>query len=205
MKLKLLTVIFIVLYIANLCVHFKDFQQGYNETECHDDKAYTTLVVKQTPSDTSDLHLSLTDKKTTDIQIREIKETIEVEVPKQHLNGISNFFIGLLGILTILLSPVIIVVFIKFFKNLYNGNIVSNSQIRRLQILAYFQLLLPVLGNIFIYYSNKEQQEVANIYNLDLAKYDYDFSLFIIPLILLLIVEVLKQHLTLKENAELTI
>ncbi|WP_244154079.1 hypothetical protein [Myroides odoratimimus] len=93
----------------------------------------------------------------------------------------------------------------KFFKNLYNGNIASNSQIRRLQILAYFQLLLPVLGNIFIYYSNKEQQEVTNIYNLDLVKYDYDFSLFIIPLILLLIVEVLKQHLTLKENAELTI
>lgn len=206
MKLKLLTVIFIVLYIANLCVHFRDFQQGYNNApECHDDKVYTTLIVKQTPSDTSDLHLSLTDKKTTGIQIREIKETIEVEVPKQYSNGISNFFIGLLGILTILLFPVIIIVFIKFFKNLYNGNIASNSQIRRLQILAYFQLLLPVLGNIFIYYSNKEQQEVANIYNLDLVKYDYDSSLFIIPLILLLIVEVLKQHLTLKENAELTI
>ncbi|MDO5857459.1 hypothetical protein Q2490_09205, partial [Myroides odoratimimus] len=119
MKLKLLAIIFIVLYIANLCVHFRDFQQGYNEApECHDDKTYTTLVVKQTPSETSDLHLSLTDKKTTDIQIREIKETIEVEVPKQYSNGVSNFFIGLLGILSIFLYPVIFIVFIKFFKNL---------------------------------------------------------------------------------------
>ncbi|MDO5856452.1 hypothetical protein Q2490_04050 [Myroides odoratimimus] len=96
-------------------------------------------------------------------------------------------------------------VFAENQKNLYSGNIVSNNQIRRLQLLAYFHLILPVLGNIYIFYSNKEQQEVANIYNLDLVKYDYDFSLFIIPLILLLIVEVLKQHLTLKESAELTI
>ncbi|EHO05503.1 hypothetical protein HMPREF9714_03175, partial [Myroides odoratimimus CCUG 12901] len=33
----------------------------------------------------------------------------------------------------------------------------------------------------------------------------FNFTMFFIPLILLMIVEVLKQHLRLKEDAELTI
>jgi hypothetical protein len=199
MKLKLLTIAFIVLYIINFSSHIADVRQGYNEApECSDDKEYITLVVKQTPSENVDSNSS-------DIQIKETNEILKIEVPYQEFSKTTDYLYLLLGILALFISPILIIVSIKFFKNLFIGNIVSSAQINRLKFIAYSQLLLPIIQNIIVFYLNKEQQEVADLYSLSLVKYDYDFSLFIIPLILLLIIEISKQHLSLKENAELTI
>ena len=71
--------------------------------------------------------------------------------------------------------------------------------------LAYALLLVGILGNLVAYLDNYEASSIATLYNLEAVKGDFNFSLFFIPLILLMIVEVLKQHLKLKEEADLII
>lgn len=204
MKLKLLTISLIIVYTLTLTFHFKDFARGFIEGNKNykDNKNYVTLVVNKPITN----HYTLTSKdgKTISPTLKEVKETIDIEIPKSE-SSLVGLIIGTLGIISILILPILIVSVLKLFKNMYKGVIVEKNQINRLKFIAYAHLPLAVIGNFIVLYQNYNEQQYATLYNLDIIKYEYDFSLFIIPVILLMIVEVLKQHLRLKEEADLII
>ncbi|MGL4584452.1 MAG: DUF2975 domain-containing protein [Flavobacterium sp.] len=204
MKLKLLTISLIIVYTLTLSFHFKDFTRGFIEGNKNykDNKNYVTLVVNKPITN----HYTLTSKdgKSISPTIKEVKETIDIEIPLSE-SSFEGLLLGLLGIISLLILPILIVSVFKLFKNMYKGVIVEKNQINRLKFIAYAHLPLAVIGNFIVLYQNYNEQRYATLYNLDIIKYEYDFSLFFIPLILLMIVEVLKQHLKLKEEADLII
>ncbi|MDR2223514.1 MAG: hypothetical protein LBE34_12390 [Flavobacteriaceae bacterium] len=208
MKLKLLTVLFLLAYTLSFTSHFNDFAKGLKEgnNDFKEDKQYTTIVVKEnkTTGQTKTLVSNRSDKPII-AQITDIEETIKIEVPQTE-SAITSFLLGLLGLTSLFLVPMLLIVLFKFFRNLYKGNIVDKDQIGRLKFLAFIQIAYAILGNSLVYFTHLEEQKVADLYNQTLVKStEYDVTLFIIPVILLMIVEVLKQHLRLKEDAELTI
>ncbi|MDM1349487.1 DUF2975 domain-containing protein [Myroides marinus] len=208
MKLKLLTVLFLIAYTLSFTSHFKDFAKELKEgnNAFKEDELHTTIIVKgNKPIDHTKTLVSNRNDKPIIAQITDIEETIKVEVP-QNESSLSSFLLGLLGLTSLLLVPMLLIVLFKFFRNLYKGSIVDKNQIGRLKFLAYIQIVYAILGNSLVYFSHIEEQKIADLYNQTLVKStEYDITLFFIPLILLMIVEVLKQHLRLKEDAELTI
>ncbi|MDM1361179.1 hypothetical protein [Myroides marinus] len=208
MKLKLLTVLFLIAYTLSFTSHFKDFAKELKEgnNAFKEDELHTTIIVKgNKPIDHTKTLVSNRNDKPIIAQITDIEEIIKVEVP-QNESSLSSFLLGLLGLTSLLLVPMLLIVLFKFFRNLYKGSIVDKNQIGRLKFLAYIQIVYAILGNSLVYFSHIEEQKIADLYNQTLVKStEYDITLFFIPLILLMIVEVLKQHLRLKEDAELTI
>lgn len=208
MKLKLLTVLFLIVYILSFTSHLNDFIEGFKEGNCayRDGQEYTTIVIKkELTTERSKILLERESNQHITAQITDTEETLKIEVPKTH-SSIISLLLGLMGLFTLLLIPMLLIVIFKFFKNLYKGNIVEKDQIGRLQFLAFIQIAYAILGNLLVYFTLIEEQKIADLYNQTLVKStEYDITLFFIPLILLMIIEVLKQHLRLKEDAELTI
>ncbi|MTG97288.1 MULTISPECIES: DUF2975 domain-containing protein [Myroides] len=208
MKLKLLTVLFLIAYIFSFTSHFKDFTEGLKEgnNAFKEGKDYATIVVKS--DKTPNLNKTLVSKENSQsitAQVTTVEETITFEVSETK-STMTSFLLGLLGLISLFIIPMLLIVLFKFFKNLYKGTIVDADQIGRLKFLAYIQITFAIIGNTIVYFTQLEQQSIASFYNLTLVKTTaYDITLFFIPLILLMIVEVLKQHLRLKEDADLTI
>lgn len=205
MKLKILTLVLIVVYILSFISSFSDFIEGLKEgNECaKKGNQYITLIVNQ-PIKEKELILQGLNGENNTAEVTQIKQTIDIEVPKTE-NSLLNLLFGILTIISLLLLPILIVSVFKFFRLLYNGVIVNKEQINRLLFIAYAHLPLAIVGNGIVLYQNSSEQKYAALYNLEIIKYEYNLSLFFIPIILLMIVEVLKQHLRLKEDTELTI
>jgi hypothetical protein len=204
MKLKLLTVLFLIVYILSFTSHFKDFNEGFKDGNCATKNGTEIYNLRIEQLDKLDNAKVLTPNTNTTITKDRATETVKIETK----DIIPNYFKiprGILMLAFTLLIPAIFIVLYIYFKNLYRGDIVSQRQIKNLQFIGYAHLAYALVENFFLLTDNIHKQKVAEFYNLTLIKDEYDITLFFIPLILLMIVEVLKQHLRLKEDAELTI
>ena len=203
MKLRLLTILFLIIYVLSFTSHIKDFNEGFkdgNHSALHRTKIYSLKV--EIPNNEGDIVIK--PNANTFITKGEATEKVKIETTDQHPNHLS-IPIGILMFVFTLLIPVMFIILYKFFKDLYKGIIVSDNQIKRLRFLGYAHLVYAIIENTLIWCSNQYDQKIAAYYNLILSKEEYNASLFFIPLILLMIVEVLKQHLRLKEDADLII
>ncbi|MDM1397623.1 DUF2975 domain-containing protein [Myroides odoratimimus] len=203
MKLRLLTILFLIIYALSFTSHIKDFNEGFkdgNNSALHGTKIYSLKV--EIPNKEGEVVIK--PNANTFITKGESTEKVKIETTDKHPNYLS-IPIGILMFVFTLLIPIMFIILYKFFKDLYKGSIVNNNQIKRLRFLGYAHLAYAIIENILIWCSNLYDQKIAAYYNLTLSKQEYNFSLFFIPLILLMIVEVLKQHLRLKEDADLTI
>lgn len=201
MKLKLLTVLFLIAYIFSFSSHFTDIAEGFKDGN---DAATNGTEIYNLRIEQLDNIKVLTPNTNTTITKNIATETVKIETK----DIIPNYFKiprGILMIAFTLLIPAIFIVIYIYFKNLYRGDIVSQRQIKNLQFIGYTHLVYAMIENFLILTDNLHKQKVAEFYNLTIIKDEYDITLFFIPLILLMIVEVLKQHLRLKEDAELTI
>ncbi|MEC4051261.1 DUF2975 domain-containing protein [Myroides odoratimimus] len=204
MKLKLLTVLFLIIYILSFTSHFKDFARGFsdgNSAAINGTEIYNLRIEQINKIDSIKI---LAPNVNTTITKDFATEKIRIETK----DDIPNYFKVPRGILMIaftLLIPAMFIILYIFFTNLYKGDIVSKRQIKNLTFLGYAHLSYALVENFLILTDNLHNQKVAIFYNLSFVKDEYDITLFFIPLILLMIVEVLKQHLRLKEDAELII
>lgn len=205
MKLKLLTTILIFIYALSFINEFNtaDITGAFNRGSDLGRRSNNNIhyiTVKSPKEESSQLPNTLNN-----VNI-EVKNSITVLKIEDNTSNIlletSRFFSLLLFAITLVYS---IGKTIRYLKNLFKGDYLNIEQIDRLKKLAYALLLVGILGNLIAYLNNYEASSIATLYNLEAVKGDFNFSLFIIPLILLLIVEVLKQHLRLKEEADLII
>ncbi|MCC9041675.1 DUF2975 domain-containing protein [Myroides sp. M-43] len=204
MKLKFLTILLIIAYLFSFNNHFKDMKRGFNEGY---DSGSTTLTNPYyiTIKNSIEYNAKLTtNHNSPKIAVTDSTSRIRVDdVP---------FSYSLLRTVMIM-SSFIFIVFIVYalynsfiiLKFLYKGETVSRIQIKRIKVLASILLGLAIYENILEYLSTYEASRIASLYNLEAVKGDFNFTIFFIPLILLMIVEVLKQHLKLKEEADLII
>lgn len=201
MKLKVLTVILIFIYALSFINEFNTadltgaFNRGYEKgSRSYNNTHYVTVKSPERESlELVNVNIEVKDSITV-LRIEDNTSNILLEV--------SRFFSLLLLTISLFYS---IGTTIRYLKKLFKVEYLSSEQIDRLKKLAYALLLCGILGNIVTSLNNYEASSIAAIYNLEAVKEDLNFSVFLIPLILLMIVEVLRQHLRLKEDAELTI
>lgn len=203
MKLKILTVILIITYVLSFIPHIKDFSQGFNEsqTDCVNNQKTLTINVIQPIQEGN---FKIPNFENSYATKSKIVETINIEAPndfKDYLHVPMLFVV----FFSFFLIPTMLIIVFQFFKNFYKGEIVSQSQISRLRFLGFLHLAYAIIENLSVLSNNYQLQKLADFYSLTVIKNEYTISIFFIPLILLLITEVLKQHLRLKEESDLTI
>lgn len=203
MKLKVLTVFLIITYVLSFIPHLKDFSEGYNEshTECVNDlKTLTVNVIQPIQEE----NFKIPNFENSYATKSKIVEKINIEVPKDFKDYLQVPMLFIV-FFSFFLIPIMFIVVFHFFKNFYKGEIVNQSQINRLQFLGFLHLAYAIIENLLVFCDNYQLQKLADFYSLMIIKNEYSISIFFIPLILLLISEILKQHLRLKEESELTI
>lgn len=201
MKLKLFTVLLLIVYVLSFTTHFKDFLDGYKDGYCATINGTEIFNLRVEQLDNVEL---LTPNTNTTITKDVGVATVKIETK----DIIPNYFIIPKAIVMfgfVLLIPAIFIVLYTYLKNFYKGDIVSKRQINNLKFIGYAHLVYALVENFLILTDNIHGKKVAEFYNLTFIKDEYDITLFFIPLILLMIVEVLKQYLRLKEEQELTI
>ncbi|MCA4791811.1 DUF2975 domain-containing protein [Myroides odoratimimus] len=204
MKLKFLTILLIIAYLFSFNNHFKDMKRGFNEGY---DSGSTTLTNPYyiTIKNSTEYNAKLTtNHNSSKIIVTDSTSRIRVDdVP------FSYSFLRTVMIMSsfIFVGFIIYGLYNSFIilKFLYKGETATRFQIKRIKILASILLGLAIYENLLEYLSTYEASRIASLYNLEAVKGNFNFTMFFIPLILLMIVEVLKQHLRLKEDAELTI
>lgn len=203
MKLKILTILLILAYVFSFNTAIDDMKRGYNDgrESAASHKSFTYLKVKSTLNKSTSLLAENTSEK---LVIKENQSVIRVENKANTTISFVTISIWLAFFLVIILLYALYIG-ILFIKNVYKGNIAVHIQIKRLSIVSYILLGYAVVQNIMNYLEYFEHQKIAQTYNLEVIKINFNFSIFFIPLILLMIVEVLKQHLKLKEESDLTI
>ncbi|EHO04946.1 hypothetical protein HMPREF9715_03543 [Myroides odoratimimus CIP 101113] len=204
MKLKFLTILLIIAYLFSFNNHFKDMKRGFNEG--YDSaRSISTNPYYITIKNGTEYNAKLTtNHNSPKIAVTDSTSRIRVDdVP------FSYSFLRTVMIMSsfIFIGFIVYALYNSFtiLKFLYKGETVSRIQIKRIKVLASILLGLAIYENILEYLSTYEASRIASLYNLEAVKGDFNFTMFFIPLILLMIVEVLKQHLRLKEDAELTI
>jgi len=203
MKLKFLTILLIIAYVLSFNSIFKDMGRGYNEGRdmgrTYDNPYYITI------KNNAEYNAKLT------ISHNSPKIKVEDSTSRIRINDVS--FSNSILRTVMMLSSFIFCGFIvyglynsvTFLRSLFKGETVSSIQIKRLKILAFVLLGLAIFENLLEYQSKYEASKIAALHGLEAVNSNFNSSIFFIPLILLMIIEVLKQHLRLKEDAELTI
>lgn len=204
MKLKLLTIIFLITYILSFTAHFNDFARGYNDGNCAAINGTEIYSLRIEHQDSLDNIKVLTPNANTTITKDVATERIRIET-KDNIPDYFKIPRGIVMIAFVLLIPAMFIILYIFFTNLFKGDIVSKRQINNLKFLGYAHLGYAIMEAFIILTDNLHNQKIASFYNLTLGKSEYDITSFFIPVILLMIVEVLKQHLKLKEEADLII
>ncbi|APA91173.1 MULTISPECIES: DUF2975 domain-containing protein [Myroides] len=205
MKLKILTVLLIFIYALSFINEFNTanitgaFNRGREQGSRTENNIHY-ITVKSPKRENSEFINTLNNDS---IEIEDSTSILRIEDNTSNiLLTTSKFFIMFLFTIALVYS---FSKTIRYLKKLFKGNYLNLEQITRLKQLAYALLLCGILGNLVAFIDNYEASRIASLYNLEAVKGDFNFTMFFIPLILLMIVEVLKQHLRLKEDAELTI
>lgn len=203
MKLKVLTILLIIAYIFSFNTAIDDMKRGYNDGRetAKSNKSFTYIKVKSLFNECTSL---LAENTSEELVIKEYQNVIRVENKENKSISFITISLWLAFFLTLILVYALYIG-ILFIKNVYKGDIAVLVQIKRLNKVSYILLGYAIVQNIMNYLEYFEHQRIAKTYNLEVVKINFNFSIFFIPLILLMIVEVLKQHLKLKEESELTI
>ncbi|MEC4113768.1 DUF2975 domain-containing protein [Myroides pelagicus] len=209
-KFRIFSIILVIIYAFTIISHFGDlikgFKDGYNEFNENSLYNNTTFlkVERQIPTE----ELQTLESSNYTIALKNIENTSEVLVEFNTLSPFYNFvdnFLMFFGVVTLIAIIISVFVLLKFLQQMFFGHIASSAQIKRLRYITYPLLSFAVFNTSYILFFNHLHEELLQPFDLKLIKEDIDTSVFFIPIILLVILEVLKQHVKIKEEQELTI
>lgn len=205
----LLTIVYIVIIVNSAYQGSADFMEGFKNGK---DRNYTSEIY--------DLNLEPKDGKYTfQEQIKNEKDNqyVSAEVRSYLIKTNTSYSSIPSGLKIIKLVCIVSIVFlvlgllfspILFFSIIYSitkNRIITSSLVLRTRVLGWLLILFSIIDIIYTINNTMILSEIIKIENYEIVMGQPDYMMLVLGLVILILAEILKMSLKIKEEQDLTI
>lgn len=202
LKIQILAGIVAILLIIPMCssiIH--GFILGINSPEINNYETYPTgiEIIPTDNNNTNIINSNVGELKTTDI-----KRNIMLFIPSQYISNTLTIVSGIIAVAAIIMAIYYIISVIKMVSIIMRQGIMNRIALKQLRKVSYSMLTAYILFTIGAYLPSWYYNNYIQLDGYTFAHPEVDEN-FVIAITLILLTEILKIALQLKEEQDLTI